>query len=373
MAGNLGDKKKQRSIFLAGLAGKYPGSTFDGSTGEIIIEKNVDAPFNATMDIDSIRDTNRGVVVTYSFRENRIHIASGSNSVTAVIDQADPSRSKFINTSIPAIKEESTKILADQGVKTTAADTAESAILNDAYQLLNRTNSLSMDDFAADVILRPESQKAALRVAATGYRERHPDDSEGSVLPAKSRIKQAATSPNRPAVVRVPTPFVQYVFFIVVLVGVLWAVFIGIRAMRSPQRDNLQTMQQDRYNSLSPMVTKTLRKMGDSLWGRNWPWAKKYFIYERSTRWLLCNGKEDKNNNIFKAHTRIEVCLRSTYFKIRISRLNKVNVDISLKCKNLSKWELMEGLEKLRINIINANRDDRTVDQAPQGTATIET
>jgi hypothetical protein len=166
---------------------------------------------------------------------------------------------------------------------------------------------------------------------------------------------------------------VQYVFFIVVLVGVLWAVFTGIRAMKSLRRDNLQTIQQDRYNSLSPMVTKTLRKVGDSLWGRNRLWSKNYYIYERSERWLLCDGKEDKHNNIFKARTRIEVCLRSTYFKIRISRLNKASVDISLTCKDLSKSELQAGLEEIRFTITNAVRDDHTDDKAPQETATIET
>ena len=47
-----------------------------------------------------------------------------------------------------------------------------------------------------------------------------------------------------------------------------------------------------------------------------------FYIYQRSDRWLLCDGKEDKENHIFQARTRIEVCLRSTYFKIRIKRLN---------------------------------------------------
>jgi hypothetical protein len=118
------------------------------------------------------------------------------------------------------------------------------------------------------------------------------------------------------------------------------------------------------------MVTQALKKMGASLWGRNLPWSRNYYIYQRSDRWLLCDGKEDKENHVFQARTRIEVCLRSTYFKIRIKRLNGVRVDISLTSKDLSEWELQQGLREISFDITNAERDGDTDDDAAPQPAT---
>lgn len=364
VTGNLGDSKKQRTTFLARLNEKYPGSTFDSVTGEIVVEKNVAAPFNATLDIDSIRETNR-VVVTYLLRQGRIQIASGQNSVTAVIDQADPSRSKFINANIPAIKVDAEKILPDPDRNKTAAVTVEAAILNEAYKLCNWTSGLTMDSFAADVILKPESQKEALRIAANGYRERLRQDSQGGADPLKSRKKQADTTLKQPEDARFIEKTLKWMLLIILSSGVLWAVLSGIRILKSSSMDTVQKMHKNLYNSLSPLVMKVLGKMGASLWGRNLPWSKNFYIYQRSDRWLLCDGKEDKINKIFQARTRVEVCLRSTYFKIRITRLNGVNADISLTCKDFSELELTQGLNKMSSDITNARRADEAAPEGP--------
>ena len=151
------------------------------------------------------------------------------------------------------------------------------------------------------------------------------------------------------------------------------AVFAGLRYLKSQSTDQSKKRQQDRYNSLTPMVTKALKKMGASLWGRNLPWSRNYYIYQRSDRWLLCDGKEDKENHIFQARTRIEVCLRSTYFKIRITRLNGIRVDISLTCNDLSEWELQQGLREISFDITNAERAGDTDDDAAPQSATPST
>jgi hypothetical protein len=135
------------------------------------------------------------------------------------------------------------------------------------------------------------------------------------------------------------------------------AIFFGTRFFQSRPTSKNKAKLQDRYDSLTPMVTKALNRMGISLWGKNWPWSKKYYIYQRKERWLLCDGVEDKDKKIFKARTKIEVRLRSAYFKIRITRLNRVGVDIYLRCDNLSEWDLEKGLKEISLEITNAELD----------------
>jgi hypothetical protein len=357
VAGASGDVSKQRTLFLNKLVEKYPGSTFDGTNGTVAFQKNFVATFNANLTVDSIKEIGT-VTVIFHLTQGKITLSFENNSVTAIIDQTTPTRSTFINVSIPVMKDNAEKILTDPDRKLILVDSVESAVLNDAYQLLSQTNRMRMETFAADVLRNPKLQQEALRTAAIGYRERHPEEYQGGVAPNKPRKKKTDVTSNKPADSRFYESFIKWILLVVSAIGIFWSVLAGIRYLKSLSMDKSEKMKQDRYNSLTPMVAKCLGNMGASLGGRNWPWSKKYYIYERSDRWLLCDGKEDKNNKIFKARTRVEVALRSTYFKIKISRLNKVSVDISLTCKDLTKWELMEGLEKLRFEITNADRDD---------------
>jgi hypothetical protein len=92
----------------------------------------------------------------------------------------------------------------------------------------------------------------------------------------------------------------------------------------------------------------------------------------RSVRWLLCDGREDKSHNIFKARNKIEVSLRSTYFKIRVTRLNKKGVNISLVCNDLSEGELMQKLQEISTILTNASyMNDIEDDEVSQETAEI--
>ena len=221
-----------------------------------------------------------------------------------------------------------------------------------------------MQTFAADVISNPKLQRETLRIAENGYRERHPEDYQGGAAPSPTHKKKSAAAPNEPADSRFYESFQKISFFAVLAAGVLWGIFAGIRFLKSLSTDKSQKLSLDRYNSLSPMVTKTLKKMGTSLWGRNAPWSTNYYIYHRSDRWLLCDGKEDKNTNTFEAHTRVEVCLRGAYFKIKVTRLNGVGVTISLRCQDVSERELNQGLKKISFDILNANRDSETTGEA---------
>jgi hypothetical protein len=355
VTGAPSDVSKQRALFLTRLVETYPGSTFDGTTGTVPFQNNFVATYNATLTVDTIKEIGK-ITAIYHLTQGKITLSFENNSVTAIIDQTTPSRSTFINVSIPAMKENAEKTLADPDRKMILVDTVESAVLNDAYQLLSQTSRVRMDTFAAGVIRNPALQEEALRTAAIGYRERHPEEYQKGVAPDKPRKKKTDATSNKPADARFYESCIKWMLLVVSAITILWAVLAGIRYLKSLSLDTSEKMKQDRYNSLTPMVTKCLKNMGVTLWGRNWPWSKNYYIYQRSERWLLCDGKEDKNNNIFKARTRVEVSLRSTYFKIKISRLNKASVDISLACRNLSKGELLEGLEKLRCAITTADR-----------------
>jgi hypothetical protein len=98
------------------------------------------------------------------------------------------------------------------------------------------------------------------------------------------------------------------------------------------------------------MVKRRLNIQGKSLWGRNLPWAKKYHIYARSERWLLCDSREDKAKKI-KANNRIEVCLRKNRFEIKLSRLGGAWVDHSLLCNDLSERGLRAGLRGISLRL----------------------
>ena len=128
--------------------------------------------------------------------------------------------------------------------------------------------------------------------------------------------------------------------------------------------DNARKMRQGKFQALSPMVRGVLKKTGNSLWGRNLPWSRKYYIYERSERWLLCDGREEKLNNISEARTRIEINLRSTYFKVKLTRFNNVRTNIRVSTHDLSKRELFEGLQEIIREMTNpTGRDDGADDE----------
>ena len=364
------DKARQQADFLKKLVKQYPGATFDGTLGTIPIQKIFVAQFTSSLKVESIKEVGN-ITLVYQLAQGRIHLTDGTNSVTILIDQTDPTRSSFINATIPSMKESAEIILTDSDRKRIAADTVESAILNDAYQLLSQTTKTRMDIFAADVMHNPESRLKTLGIAANGYRERHPEDYQGGIDPAKTRKKKTEAAPFKPADARFNETFIKVILFIASAAGVLWAVIAGLRYLKSLSIDSSEKKKLDRYNSLSPMVTRALKKTGASLWGRNLPWSKNYYIYQRSDRWLLCDGKEDKESKMFQARTRIEVCLRSTYFKIRITRLNGGRADISLTCQDLSEWELMEGLREISFDITNAERDGSV--EVAHAASTIET
>ena len=77
-------------------------------------------------------------------------------------------------------------------------------------------------------------------------------------------------------------------------------------------------------------------------------WAKRYYISKRSDRWLLCDGKNVKNGQKSLVKNRLEVCMRDSNFKLKITRLNGVGVDVAVTCNDFSEKELTERLKEIR-------------------------
>ena len=349
-----GDTAKQRALFLQKLEKQYPGVTFDGSNGSVPFQKNFVALFNSALKIECIRETGF-VTLDYLVNQGKIQLTEGANSVAIIVDLTDPSRSSFVNVIIPAMKEAAEKIVIDPDRKRIAADTAGAAVLNDAYQLLSLTNTTRMDIFVVDILSNPSAQQNALSVAASGYLERHALDYQAAAPGQKK--KQVATRSNKFDDKRFYEDLLKILILIVALSATLCVLIVGIRRLKARSTKNAQrgkkAKREDRIRSHSPMVTRALNDLGRSLWGRNLPWARNYYIYERSERWILCDGMEDKKKKIFKARTRIEVSLRSAYFRLKITRLKGVAANVWLDCHDFSKRELVDGLRELGNELTN--------------------
>jgi hypothetical protein len=102
-----------------------------------------------------------------------------------------------------------------------------------------------------------------------------------------------------------------------------------------------------RYHAVSPMVMRSLRRVGRSIWGRNFLWYRKYYLTKRSGRWVLSDGKFDPFNPNSLPHNLLEVSLRDTNFKIRIARIRGTSVDQAVSSTGHSERELMEHLQRM--------------------------
>ena len=346
VAVNPGDTAKQQALFLKKLTERYPGSTYDGATGTVTYQKDFLATFNSALNVDSIKELG-AVTVSYLLGAGSILLSDGVSSVTAVIDKTDPSRSRFSQAVIPLITDEAERILSIPGYKRITTDSVETSILNDAYQLLSLTNALRMDYFAADVMRYPSLQRKALGIAAKGYIERHPREYQVGAEPAKPE-KNIPGSASQGRSIDIVGFFARIVLIGVLAASVFWIVGLVIRRGKLMLMDNVARLYVEKYNSLSPMVIRSLKELGTSLWGKNFLWSKKYHIIKRSDRWLLCDGKIAKGDLPSPAKNRIEVCLRDLNFTLKITRLNGVGVDMAVTCRDFSKMELAERLLEIR-------------------------
>ena len=367
--GAANGNKGQPTTFLEKLKEQFPGATFDGEVGTIPIQKDFTANFDRVFKVSSIVESGR-VTMAYLVTQGKIQIKDKENSVTILVDQRNPAKSTFVDVTIKEIKEEAEKIVTDPDRIRISSISPETAVLNDSFQLIGLTHKMRMDTFGAAALMNPTLQKEALQVAADGYRIRHPDEYKEVADLSKLHKKRADAKPNKPADARFYNGFIRTGSFLLLSAVIIWLIFKAMRYMKSMAVDQSKKMIHDQFDSLSPMVMKLLNSTGASLWGKNVIWAKNYYIYKRSSRWLLCDGKEEKEKKIFQARTRIQVSMRSSYFKLRVSRLNGVRVNISLTCKDLNERSLKLALEELctemtNFNVLGLVRDTTAAESAP--------
>ena len=166
------NQSTQNNYILDRLKEAYPGSTYDGLSGKISLGNNIFANFNNMFNVDTITELG-AINGTYFLHKDEILLEDGLNSVTVVVDRSNQSRSKFANAKILSIKDKANNILNIPGHKRITAETDETSILNDAYQLISSVNDVRMDYFAADVMRTPKLQQKVLAIAKNGYFERH--------------------------------------------------------------------------------------------------------------------------------------------------------------------------------------------------------
>ncbi len=166
------DPARLRSYFAQKLADKFPGSTFNGVMGTLVLPDKMRAHFNDKFMVDRMEEVGR-INVNYFLKQGQFVCSNGTNSVGGIINKANPSESVFTKVDIDAMKTEAEKIL---GNRTVTVNSPEEAVINDAYQLLSVTNNSRMDTYAGELVVSPEAQQVAMGLAEKGYKQRHPGE-----------------------------------------------------------------------------------------------------------------------------------------------------------------------------------------------------
>ena len=166
------DPARMRSYFAKKLAEKFPGSSFNGVMGSVVLPNKMQAHFNDKFVVDRIEEVGR-ISVNYFLKQGQFVCSNGTNSVGGIINKANPGESVFTKVDIDIVKTEAEKIL---GNRTVAANSAEVAVVNDAYQLLAVTNNARMDTYAGQLVVSTEAQQYALGLVEKGYKQRHPEE-----------------------------------------------------------------------------------------------------------------------------------------------------------------------------------------------------
>jgi hypothetical protein len=116
------------------------------------------------------------------------------------------------------------------------------------------------------------------------------------------------------------------------------------------QQDTINIKAKYKYYSLSPMVTRVLDELGESIWGRNVLFFKKYKInaeFNYPYCWDLFENKEheDRPKNLLRVYISEDL----THFDISIPILFSGRKPDPISCKDLSEQGLKEGLIKMAI------------------------
>jgi hypothetical protein len=143
-----------------------------------------------------------------------------------MINYENPSGSMFIEVNAPTFRDEVEKLFSSGPSIRTAATSAETAVLNDAYELIAISQKIRIDVFADNFLRSPKVYNEVLAIARSGYRERHP--AEFSALSSEKPASFAVPPKNR-ALVPLWAKNQRNILFFFVVSGLAALIIFGLR------------------------------------------------------------------------------------------------------------------------------------------------
>ena len=141
---------------------------------------------------------------------------------------------------------------------------------------------------------------------------------------------------------------VKLFLFLISAIAALLLARAVVQGVRFLSLNGLKKMRIQKFNSLTPMVNRSLVKVASLLWGENHLWSTNFYIEAKNDRWILHDRKRSNIFSITPEKNCLEVCLKDTNFRIRIILLNGDRANIVLQCSGFSENGLKECLEKAR-------------------------
>ncbi len=185
------DQEKRRASLAASLAEKYANAHFDGSSGSVNLPNQMTAYFSKELEVTKLTTVHSPSQISYLLRERKFVCSNGLRSITGMINKETPSGSMFIDVTAPKFHEEVEKLFSTGPASRPNALSAETAVLNDAYERIVTTQMTRMDLFAENFLSSDTLYNEVLTAARTGYRKRHPSEfttTAAAVKPARPEL-----------------------------------------------------------------------------------------------------------------------------------------------------------------------------------------
>jgi hypothetical protein len=141
---------------------------------------------------------------------------------------------------------------------------------------------------------------------------------------------------------------VKLFLFLISAIAALLLARAVIKGVQFLSLNGLKKMRIQKFNSLTPLVNRSLVNVATSLWGENRLWSTNFYIEANNDRWILHDRKRSNIITITPEKNCLEVCMKDTNFRIRIILLNGDRANIVLQCSGFSENGLRECLEKAR-------------------------
>jgi hypothetical protein len=203
----------------------------------------------------------------------------------------------------------------------------------------------------------------------TGVQQSAPGESAADpsinmeALKGAKQLKHALNRDTPPLREQPYTGLIKLFLFLIMTIGATVVARALLWGYRFLSMSGLSKMRLKRFNSLSPMVVRSLESMASSLWGENHLWSRKYHIVKKRDRWLLLDRT---STNVFRTTPEkncVEISLRDTNLKIKLLLINGIRVNMTLECRDCSETALVKSLEEIAASLrsgqpLQRNRND---------------